>query len=86
MENNRNAERFRLMALRLAKHLNMTTVDRYEEMPLPVQNYFVGKTYIEVVLPLMINDKEVKGLSLRGLETKYGVPKSTIGYHLGKKK
>lgn len=77
-------ERYELMTVRLARHLKMTTVERYEELPRSVKEAFCRWRYNEIVLPLIVVDKEVNGLSLRQLEIKYGLPKSTIQYHLKK--
>lgn len=77
-------ERLEIMTLRLARHLDMTVANTYEELPVSVKETFCRWKYTEIVLPLIIFDKEVNGLSLRQLEIKYGLPKSTIDYHLKK--
>jgi O-phosphoseryl-tRNA(Cys) synthetase len=77
-------ERYQLMTVRLARHLKLTNVDQYVDLPVSVRETFCRWKYTEIVLPLIVHDKEVNGLSLRQLEIKYGVPKSTIDYHLKK--
>jgi len=76
-------ERYELMTLRLARHLKMSTVEKYEDLPKSVKDTFCRWKYNEIVLPLIVFDKS-NGLSLRQLEIKYGLPKSTIQYHLKK--
>ena len=77
-------ERYQLMTVRLARHLKLTNVDQYVDLPVSVRETFCRWKYTDIVLPLIVHDKEVNGLSLRQLEIKYGVPKSTIDYHLKK--
>jgi len=77
-------ERYQIMTVRLARHLKLTSVDQYDDLPVSVRETFCRWKYTEIVLPLIVHDKEVNGLSLRQLEIKYGVKKSTIDYHLKK--
>lgn len=71
-------QRFELMAVRLANHLDLANCDDFEKLPVQIQTMFNGMKYVDVVFPLMQRDKEVFALSYRQLEIKYGVPKSTI--------
>lgn len=77
-------ERYEVMTVRLARHLKLSVAEKYEDLPGTVKSTFCRLTYNEIALPLMVFDKEVNGLSLRQLEIKYGIPRSTIQYHLKK--
>ena len=74
-------ERFEFMALRLAHFMHLSEAETFEDLPAQVRVTFNGLKYHEVVLPLMDFDKS-NGLSVRQLEIKYGIPKSTVQYHL----
>ncbi len=71
-------QRFELMAVRLANHLDLANCDDFEKLPGQIKTMFNSMKYVDVVFPLMQKDKEEFGLSYRQLEIKYGVPKSTI--------
>jgi hypothetical protein len=77
-------ERYQVMTVRLARHLKLSTAETYDDLPVSVRETFCRWKYNEIVLPLIVVDKEQNGLSLRQLEIKYGLPKSTIQYHLKK--
>lgn len=70
-------ERFEIMAVRLAKHLQISSAETFSDLPMEAKSAFNGMEYIDIVRPLIISDKS-KGLSCRQLEVKYGVPKSTV--------
>jgi len=70
--------RFELMVVRLANHLNLSSADEFDALPGQVQSMFAGWKYIDVVGPLMVRDRDNDRLTIRQLEIKYGVPKSTI--------
>lgn len=76
--------RFEAMAVRLAKHLSLSTVDTFDQLPPQVKNTLNRLQYFEIVMPLIEHDREKSGLSLRQLENKYGLKKSTIHYHLNR--
>lgn len=75
-------QRFEVMAVRLANHLNLSEADTFMSLPGQVQTMLNGLKYLDVVLPLMQQDRERLLLSYRQLEIKYGVPKSTIQMYL----
>lgn len=75
-------QRFEVMAVRLANHLNLSTADTFSMLPDQVKFMLNGFKYLDVVLPLMQQDRERLSLSYRQLEIKYGVPKSTIQMYL----
>ena len=77
IERNRR-QRFELMAVRLANHLNLSGVDNFDELPAQVKTILNGLKYIDIVLPLMQHDRDNLQMSFRQLSIKYGVPKSTI--------
>jgi len=70
--------RFEVMAVRLANHLDLSGVEVFDQLPAQVKTMFNGLKYIEIVLPLMQNDRDRFQMSFRQLSIKYGVPKSTI--------
>ena len=75
-------EKFEVMAVRLAHHLGMSKAESFDQLPTSIRNTLNGLRYYEIVLPLVIHDREVLGLSYRQLEIKYGLPKSNIQYHV----
>lgn len=77
-------ERFEIMAVRLARHLSLSNVDEFELLPVSVKSTLNRLQYFEIVMPLIENDRDKFGLSLRQLENKYGLKKSTIHYHLNR--
>lgn len=81
-QDKKNQERFEVMAVRLARHLKLSSSDTYEALPKAVKITFSRLKYYEIVMPLIENDRVVSGLTYRQLEIKYGLAKSTIGYHL----
>lgn len=66
------------MAVRLAKHLDLADCETFAGLPVQIQTMLNGMKYVDVVFPLMQQDREELSLSYRQLEIKYGVPKSTI--------
>lgn len=79
-----NQERFKVMAVRLARHLHLSTAEDFDSLPISVKNTFRRFKYHELVMPLVEYDRETLGLTFRQLEIKYGLPKSTIQYHCKK--
>lgn len=75
-------QRFEVMAVRLANHLNLSVSDTFVMLPEQVKSMLNGLKYLDVVLPLMQHDRDRLLLSYRQLEIKYGVPKSTIQMYL----
>lgn len=76
-------QRFEIMAVRLANHLELSTATEFDELPAHIKTMLNSFKYIDLVVPLMRNDRDgVNQLSLRQLEIKYGVPKSTIRDYL----
>lgn len=75
-------QRFEVMAVRLANHLNLSVADTFVMLPEQVKIMLNGLKYLDVVLPLMQHDRDRLSLSYRQLEIKYGVPKSTIQMYL----
>lgn len=76
-------ERFEVMAVRLAAHLSLSKAEKFADLPAAVREHLETMSYCELVAPLMRLDKS-KGHSIRMLATKYGLPKTTVGYHLNK--
>jgi hypothetical protein len=81
----RRRERFKVMAVRLANHLQMSSADTWEKLPLPVQEYFESQRYCDVVRVLIIKDNH-GGQSVRQLSIKYGLSSTAIQNHLSKNK
>lgn len=71
-------ERFEVMAVRLAKHLQISNAETFNDLPTEAKTAFNDMDYIDIVRLLIISDKSKLGLSCRQLEVKYGVPRSTV--------
>lgn len=77
-------ERFEIMAVRLARHLSLSNAEDFEQLPVSVKSTLNRLQYFEIVMPLIEHDRDKFSLSLRQLENKYGLKKSTIHYHLNR--
>jgi len=75
-------QRFELMAIRLAKHLDLADCDNFDDLPGDIRDLLNGYKYFDLIFPLMQKDRDELSLSYRQLEIKYGVPKSTIQLYL----
>jgi len=76
-------ERFEQMAVRLANYRKISSATTYSSLPLGVREIMEGMQYCDVVKPLMAFDRE-KGMTIRGLSIKYGLPKTTVASYLDK--
>ena len=74
-------ERFEAMAVRAANRLGLSKAATFHEIPPLARQKLEAMRYCHMVLPLIVADREA-GMSLRMLEIKYGMGKSTIDYHL----
>ena len=79
----RKRERFEVMAVRLANHLNLSGADTYAKLPATARTYFDGLRYCDIVKPLIIQDNHA-GLSVRQLSIKYGLSSTSIQNHLSR--
>lgn len=79
----RRRERFEVMAVRLANHLQMSTADTWSKLPQPVRDYFNGQRYCDVVRVLIIQDNH-SGQSVRQLSIKYGLSSTAIQSHIAR--
>jgi hypothetical protein len=79
-----NRERFEVMAVRLAHHLEMSKAELFKDLPPKLQAYFNTLDYADIVMPL-INEDRYKGLAYRGLSIKYGISTTEICRRLNKK-
>lgn len=70
--------RFEKMAVLHANHFELSSVDLFDKLPVDLKDHFNKLKYIEVVKPLILNDRYRSGLSFRQLCIKYGVSKSHI--------
>ena len=76
-------QRFEKMAVRLANHLGLSSVSDFLDLPNQVKDMLNSFKYIDLVMPLIKEDRHcLNPLSLRQLEVKYGIPKSTINDYL----
>lgn len=78
-------ERFRLMAVRLANHLELSPARSFDDLPIQIREMLSALKYIDIVFPLIQRDHNVDRLTIRQLEIKYGVPRSTIHDYLNAK-
>lgn len=76
-------DRFEVMAVRLANHLNLSSAERWADLPQTARDYFNGQKYCDIVKPLIIRDSH-KGQSVRQLAIKYGLSSSAVQNHLTK--
>ena len=79
----RRRERFEVMAVRLANHLQMSTADTWAKLPPTVQEYFESQRYCDVVRVLIIRDNH-SGQSVRQLSIKYGLSSTAIQSHIAR--
>lgn len=76
-------QRFEKMAVRLANHLGLSSASDFFDLPSHTKQMLSTYKYVDLVMPLIKEDRHgLNPLSLRQLETKYGIPKSTIGDYL----
>lgn len=78
-------ERYEVMVVRVANHLNLSKAQTFEALPARVREHLEQLKYCELIIPLLRADRE-KGLSLRALAVRYGLGKTTVSYHLSKKR
>lgn len=78
-------ERYELMVVRVANYLNLSKAQTFEALPVEVREHLEQLSYCDLIMPLMRADRK-KGLSLRALAVRYGLGKTTVSYHLGKKR
>lgn len=79
----RRRERFEVMAVRLANHLQMSTADTWAKLPQTVRDYFNSQRYCDVVRVLIIQDSH-SGQSVRQLSIKYGLSSTAIQSHISR--
>lgn len=77
-------ERFEIMAVRLANHLQMSPADTFDALPQPLQQHFNSLRYCDIVKPLMIKD-HMSGMSIRGIAIKYGMSAAGAFKHITSK-
>jgi len=76
-------ERFEIMAVRLAKRLEMSHAETFDQLPVPIRKHMEGLRYCDIVRPLIQAD-HADGYSLRRLAIKYGLSKTAISNHISK--
>lgn len=79
----RKRERFEVMAVRLANHLNMSGADTWDKLPQSAKDYFNGLRYCDVVKPLIIQDNH-GGQSVRQISIKYGLSPTAVQNHISR--
>lgn len=52
--------------------------DSFEALPEATQEFYAWQTYTDIITPMVVGDREAKGLSYRSLARKYGVTKAII--------
>jgi len=77
--------RYQIMVVRVARHLSLSKAETFEELPHTVKEHLTALRYCELIDPLLRADR-LNGLSLRALAVRYGLSKTTISYHLSKKR
>jgi hypothetical protein len=70
-------ERLKIMSVRLARHLNLSQVETFEDLPEVIRQHFEGLRYCDLVRPLIILDRST-GMSIRQIGIKYGLSKTAI--------
>lgn len=73
------------MVVRVANSLSLSKAETFEQLPEAVRSHLTGLRYCELIDPLLRADR-ANGLSIRALAVRYGLSKTTISYHLGKKR
>ncbi len=71
-------QRFKNMAVLLAKYLRMDISGDFDTWPEPTKTLFLSMRYIDIVTPLMIHDRRYNKMSYKQISIKYGVAKTTI--------
>lgn len=82
---NKSNERFKVMAVRLANYLDISRAETWEALPPRLKDWLGSLSYSDIVRPLIIDDYEGGGKSVRQLANRYGVSSRTVFYHLGRK-
>jgi hypothetical protein len=73
----KSEERHKIMCLRLAKMLQQTTAEAFEDMPADVREKYIRMPYNSLIRPLLLSDFAA-GVQCPQLAVKYGVPYHTI--------
>jgi len=73
----RSEERQKVMCLRLAKMLQQTTAEAFEDMPVDLRQKYIRMPYNSLIRPLLLADY-ANGADCSQLARRYGVPYQTV--------
>ena len=73
----RSEERQKVMCLRLAKMLQQTTAEAFEDMPTDLRQKYIRMPYNSLIRPLLLADY-ANGADCSQLARRYGVPYQTV--------